>query len=137
MNVSADVQVVDECAAPTVDTSRARSVLATLPSDAAVRELATVFGLLADPARLRLLVALRSDELCVCDLAAVSGQSPSATSHALRLLRAHRVVQVRRVGRRAYYRLDDRHVEGLLELALAHLQHVVLGDRLADLGGRG
>ena len=120
-----------------VDPARVLSVLAALPTDSDVRELAEVFGLLADPARLRLLVALRSDELCVCDLAAACGQSPSTTSHSLRLLRAHRVVQVRRVGRRAYYRLDDRHVEGLLDLALAHLQHATPGDRLADLGGQG
>ena len=127
---------MDECATPVVDPARVLSVLAGLPADGDVRELAEVFGLLADPARLRLLVALRSDELCVCDLAAASGQSPSATSHALRLLRAHRVVQVRRIGRRAYYRLDDRHVEGLLDLALAHLQHAAPADRVADLGGR-
>ena len=111
------------------------SVLAALPSEEHVRDLTEVFGLLADPARLRLLVALRSGELCVCDLAAVSGQSASATSHALRLLRAHRVVQVSRIGRRAYYSLADGHVEGLLDLALVHLDHAPSGrDRLADVG---
>ena len=137
MNISADVQPLDECAAPTVDTARVLSVLAALPSEGEVHELTAVFGLLADPARLRLLVALRSGELCVCDLAAASGQSASAASHALRLLRAHRVVQVRRVGRRAYYHLDDRHVEGLLDLALAHLDHAPAAtNRLSELGNR-
>ncbi|WP_246486977.1 hypothetical protein [Kribbella qitaiheensis] len=49
--------------------------------------------------------------------------SESATSHALRLLRAHRVVVVRRDGRMAYYRLDDAHVRMLVDLAVAHTEH--------------
>ena len=63
-----------------------------------------------------LLVALlEAGELCVCDLAAVTGMSESAVSHALRLLRAHRVVSVNRRGRMAFYRLDDGHVRMLLD----------------------
>ena len=123
MNTSADIVALDQCTETTVDGTALVSALAALPSADDVVELAAVFGLLADPGRLRLLIALRAGELCVCDLAAVSGHSESATSHALRLLRAHRVVRVRRAGRRAYYRLDDGHVQGLLALALAHLEH--------------
>lgn len=85
--------------------------------------MADVFGLLADPGRLRLLSVLLDGEACVCDLAAACGQSESAVSHALRLLRAHRVVTVRRAGRRAFYRLDDLHVRRLLDLALTHVSH--------------
>ena len=94
-----------------------------MPTDQAVAETADVFGLLADPGRLRLLVALLGGELCVCYLAAACGQSESSVSHALRLLRAHRVVAVRRSGRRAFYRLDDAHVRMLLDLALVHIDH--------------
>lgn len=84
-----------------------------------------MFGLLADPGRLRLLLALLPGEMCVCDLATTSGQSASSVSHALRLLRAARVVRVRRAGRRAFYRLDDDHVRAVLALALAHQAHPV------------
>lgn len=106
-----------------VDRQRVQSVLAQLPPEQEVQSLGAVFGLLSDPGRLRLLIALLEGEMCVCDLAAASGQSESAVSHALRLLRAYRVVQVRRAGRRAYYRLDDAHVRMLLDLALAHVSH--------------
>jgi len=89
-----------------------------------VEELASVFGLLGDPGRLRLLVTLlEGGEVCVHDLAAVTGQSESGVSHALRLLRAHRVVVVRRSGRSAFYRLADGHVRLLLDVALTHLGH--------------
>ncbi|RBM07424.1 ArsR family transcriptional regulator [Streptomyces sp. PT12] len=94
-----------------------------MPVENELADTAEVFGLMADPGRLRLLIALREGELCVCDLAAVSGLSESATSHALRLLRAHRVVAARRSGRMAYYRLDDAHVRMLLDLAVAHTEH--------------
>lgn len=41
----------------------------------------------SDPTRLRILAALAATELCVCDLAALTGTSESAVSHQLRLLR--------------------------------------------------
>jgi ArsR family transcriptional regulator, lead/cadmium/zinc/bismuth-responsive transcriptional repressor len=122
MNGSADVQL-DGCNVKLVDPERVASVNARMPADDDVVDTADVFSLLGDPRRLKLLVALLDGELCVCDLAAVTGMSESATSHALRLLRAHRVVAVRRDGRMAYYRLDDAHVRMLVDLAVAHTEH--------------
>lgn len=89
----------------------------------AIEDTAAVFALLGDPGRLRLLVNLIGGELTVGALSTASGLSRSATSHALRLLRASRVVAVRRSGRMAYYRLQDAHVERLLRTALAHSGH--------------
>lgn len=82
---------------------------------------ARLFAVLADPTRLRLLDALaRADELCVCDLALVVGQSVSAVSHQLRLLRDRQVVVRRKAGRIVYYQLADAHVRRLLADALGH-----------------
>lgn len=106
-----------------VDRERVASVLEDMPADHNIAELADVFGLLADAGRLRVLVALLGGEMCVCDLAAVARASESAVSHHLRLLRAHRVVQVRRSGRMAYYKLADAHVRLLLDVALTHIGH--------------
>lgn len=115
--------LVDGCAVPVVDAARVTDVLERMPPEDEVVDTADVFDLLSDPNRLRLLVAMVDGELCVCDLAAVTGMSESAASHALRLLRAHRVVTVRRNGRRAFYRLADAHVRMLLDLAFTHTQH--------------
>jgi DNA-binding transcriptional ArsR family regulator len=125
MNSCSDdnVLVLDGCTVRVVDADRVIAVRERMPQPADLADTAEVFGLLADPSRLRLLVALLDGELCVCDLAAVTGQSESAVSHALRLLRAHRIVAARRSGRMAYYRLDDPHVRMLLDLALAHTEH--------------
>ena len=82
------------------------------------------FRLLSDPGRVRLIAALlAAEELCVCDLAEVTGLSPTACSHNLRLLRAQRLVRYRRQGRNVYYALDDEHIRVLLAVALQHVTH--------------
>jgi DNA-binding transcriptional ArsR family regulator len=126
MSNSSDEQRVvglEDCSVRIVDRDRVAVVSASMPADGDVAELADVFALLADPGRLRLLVAMLEGEMCVCDLAAVARASESAVSHHLRLLRAHRVVHVRRTGRMAYYRLADAHVRMLLDVALTHIDH--------------
>jgi DNA-binding transcriptional ArsR family regulator len=116
---------LDGCEVRMVDARRVAAVRTALPEPEVVEELADgVFRLLADASRLRLLISLlEGGELCVCDLAAAAGMGESAASHALRLLRAHRVVKVRRVGRMAYYSLCDGHVRLLLDIALEHVRH--------------
>ena len=107
-----------------IDADQVRRVRDAMPEPEAIRDLAAVLGLLGDPTRLTLLIALhQAGEMCVADLAAATGSSESVASHALRLLRAHRVVAVRRAHRLAFYRLDDDHVRTLLETGLAHAGH--------------
>ncbi len=118
---------LDACTVRLVDRERVFAVQQAMPSDENVEQAADVFALLGDPNRLRLLVALlAAGEMCVCDLAVVTGMSESAASHAVRWLRAHRIVSSpRRQGRMMYYRLEDAHVRMLLDLALTHSQHTV------------
>ncbi|KAB2379361.1 MULTISPECIES: ArsR/SmtB family transcription factor [Actinomadura] len=124
MSSASDVVPAEACAVRVVDAEKVALVSASMPGAETVGELAQVFGLLSDPGRLRVITALlEGGEMCVCDIAASCGQSESSVSHALRLLRANRVVRVRRAGRMAYYRLDDSHVRMLLDLALAHVGH--------------
>lgn len=75
-----------------------------LPVDKA-QQMAEVFAVLADPNRLRLVSALASQELCVCDLAALTHTSESAVCHQLRLFKIMRLVKYRREGRKIYYSL--------------------------------
>ena len=91
-----------------------------LPTDKA-QQMAEIFGVLADPNRLRLLSALGNQELCVCDLAALTKMSESAVCHQLRLLKAMRLVSYRREGRNVYYNLADSHVINLYRSLLENL----------------
>lgn len=93
MNDRSDIASLDGCLARVVDRDRVAAVREAMPSDEDVEQAADVFALLGDPNRLRLLVALLAGgEMCVCDLAASAGMSESAASHAVRWLRAHRIV---------------------------------------------
>lgn len=91
-----------------------------LPDEPCVEHATSFLKLIADPTRLKILSALATTELCVCDLAAVVGISESAVSHQLRLLRTGRVVTFRKDGRVAYYRLLDHHVTTTIRNALDH-----------------
>ncbi|AUT00818.1 ArsR family transcriptional regulator [Nostoc sp. CENA543] len=91
-----------------------------LSSDQA-QQMAEIFGILADPNRLRLISALASQELCVCDLAALTKMTESAVSHQLRLLKAMRLVNYRREGKNVYYSLADHHIINLYSSLKEHL----------------
>ena len=85
--------------------------------------MADLFGMLADRSRLRILIQLaRHDEACVGELASDAEVSESAVSHALRLLRAHGIVDTRRDGRFVYYSLVDEHVRVLLDATIDHFE---------------
>lgn len=100
-----------------------RAARSALPPVDKLAGVATLFGALADPTRIRIVAALAARELCVCDLAAALGVSESAVSHQLRLLRARGLVRTRRDGRLVYYALDDDHVSSLYGTALEHVDH--------------
>ena len=106
-----------------VDEDKVKSVEKTLSGNSHIFQLTETFKLLGDPTRLKILLALKEEELCVCDLAVLLGVSRSAVSHQLRLLKATRLVKLRRAGKIAYYSLDDTHISELIEVAMEHMEH--------------
>ncbi len=113
---------VDLCDVQTVDGDAVQAAVAEQADEDEITYLADTFQVLGNPTRLRLVEALARRELCVCDLAAVTGVSQSAVSHHLRQLRQLRIVRYRKDGRMAYYRLDDDHVATLLQTGIEHVR---------------
>lgn len=97
---------------------KARNVL---PAPEVTERMSGLFKSMADPGRLRILMALDAQEMCVCDLAALLEVSESAASHQLRMLRTMNLVKNRRDGQVLYYRLVDEHVMQLVGVAKAHV----------------
>ncbi|GCF07973.1 ArsR/SmtB family transcription factor [Dictyobacter arantiisoli] len=94
-----------------------------LLQNAEAQRIATLFSVLSDPTRLQVLHALLiapGGELCVCDLATGLGRDDTTISHQLRVLRQHKVVTMRKVGRVVYYRLVDNHIRQLLHMGIDH-----------------
>ncbi len=77
-----------------------------MPGEGAAREAADRARALSDPTRLVVAAALREGgELCVCDLAWISGRARNLVSHHLRVLRSHGLVSSRRDGKMVMYSL--------------------------------
>lgn len=86
-------------------------------------ELAETLKALGSASRLRVLLALLSEERTVEQLAEHVGLAPSATSHHLRVLRSLRLVRTRKEGRHVYYDLHDHHIADLLGAVRHHHEH--------------
>jgi DNA-binding transcriptional ArsR family regulator len=89
-------------------------------SPATASAMASMFRVLGDPTRVRLIGALASGERTVGALAHAVGMTESAVSHQLRVLKDARMVKGRPAGRQVYYALDDLHVLTLFRQALTH-----------------
>ena len=112
----------DLCEVRCVDEPKVRRTRQAMKPAPAVMTLAETFKVLGDPTRLRIAYALSRDELCVCDLATVLDVSQSVVSHSLRALRQMRLVRYRKVGKIAYYVLDDDHIASLLTEGFRHVE---------------
>ncbi|MDP8950458.1 MAG: metalloregulator ArsR/SmtB family transcription factor [Actinomycetota bacterium] len=98
----------DRCDLLCVDAPRAEEIREGLPGVEVARGAAERARALSDPTRLMLAAALREGgELCVCDLAWISGRAQNLVSHHLRLLRSHGLVTSRRDGKLVMYSLTD------------------------------
>ena len=113
----------ETCEVEYIDHAKVESIRKQMPLDKYLDGLSEMFKGLASPVRVRILIALSIEEICVCDLANLLGLSISAVSHHLRLLRMQKLVKSRKKGLYVYYSLDDEHIEHLLGDALEHMRH--------------
>lgn len=84
-----------------------------------------VFSMLADPSRVRIILALRDTELSVNELAEMLDKQSASVSQHLAKLRLARMVTTRQEGQRVYYRLVDGHARRLVADAIFQAEHVV------------
>ncbi|KXZ39397.1 transcriptional regulator, ArsR family [Alkalithermobacter thermoalcaliphilus JW-YL-7 = DSM 7308] len=92
-----------------------------MPQDEILYDLAELFKVFGDTTRIKILYALFSSEMCVCDIASLLGMSQSAISHQLRVLKQARLVKYRKEGKVVYYSLDDDHIKSIFDCGLKHI----------------
>ena len=121
---SSKARLIDEdgCQIRVVHLEKVEQARKEVISDRDLERLSLTYRVLGDPNRLKIVMVLRTVEMCVCDLAAFTGLSESAVSHQLRRLKDLALVKSRRDGQIIYYSLDDEHVTGLLEVGLEHVR---------------
>lgn len=94
-----------------------------------------VFSMLADPTRVRIILALRDSEMSVGDLAILTDRSQAAMSQHLAKLRMARIVTPRHEGTKAFYRLVDEHARQLVADAIFQAQHTLGGSPAHHVAG--
>lgn len=98
------------------------NVMAQMPPDEILYDLAELFKVFGDTTRIRILYALFESELCVNDMAQLLGLSQTAVSHQLRVLKNNKLVKFRKEGKIIFYSLSDDHVKSLIETGMEHVE---------------
>ena len=116
--------VKDTCDVEFIHKDRVNSARKAIRDDTTLHGLSDTFQILSDTTRLKIVMALTKEELCVCDIAALLGVTDSAVSHQLRLLKNLRLVKYRKSGKMVYYSLDDGHIDDLIRVAARHISEL-------------
>ena len=93
-----------------------------MPDEELLYDLADLFKIFGDTTRIKILYALRADEMCVSAIAELLNMNQSAVSHQLHTLRESDLVRTKRDGKVIYYSLADEHVRSILECGIEHLE---------------
>ena len=118
----AEIIEEDGCTVRVVHFDRVAKARAEAIPEKELNRLSLIYKVLGDPTRLKMAMALKKGEMCVCDLAALLGLSESAVSHQIRRLKDLALVKSRREGQILYYSLDELHVVELIEVGLNHIR---------------
>ena len=94
--------------------------MSTLPSEKILDSMEDLLRVAGDSTRLKIMLSILDEEHNVSEIVALVGASQSLVSHQLEVLRKHRLVSVRKEGRKAYYILSDHHINELIQVVYEH-----------------
>ena len=112
----------DRCEVNTVHEQEVARSRMKMPDEALLCDLGDFFKTFGDSTRIKIVSALMTGELCVCDIAATLDMTVSAVSHQLRVLRQAKIVRTRRDGKQIFYSIEDNHVGILFTMGLEHVR---------------
>lgn len=113
--------IIESCDSNIIHEEIVSKVRKKLNKEKNLYSLSELFKVFGDFTRVKILWALKEEEMCVCDIAALLSMTQSAISHQLRVLRNSNLVKSRKDGKVVYYSLDDGHVEQIFNQALIHV----------------
>ena len=114
---------VANCNCNITDEELINDINSSMLSSSQIDRISTLFKVLGDSTRAKIVLALDNREVCVCTLANALGMTKSAVSHQLAILKANNIVKSRRDGNQVYYSFDDEHITDIIEIAQAHIKH--------------
>ncbi len=94
-----------------------------IESEDIAENLADFYKTFSEPIRIKILFAMLHQEMCVGDLAELLGVSQPRISNQLKQLKLNKIVKTRKEKNNIFYSLDDKHIEDILCVGLAHTSH--------------
>ena len=113
---------IESCDFLCVHEETVKKVLAEMPPEETLYDLAELFKIFGDSTRIKILYALFEAELCVCDIAQLLSMTSTAVSHQLRILKGNKLVKSRRDGKNVFYSLADNHVTSIINQGMEHVR---------------
>lgn len=98
-----------------------------------MRDLLAITKALADENRLRALALLDGNELCLCQIVEVLGLASSTVSRHMSILHQARLVDTRKQGRWAYFRLAEEDASDTVREAIGMVLPVLSRDKQGKL----
>ena len=123
-NKDMEKKIFDACECDEIHEEVVKETKNHMPEDEMLYDLAELFKVFGDTTRIKILYALFSSEMCVCDIANLLNMTQSAISHQLRVLKQARLVKFRKEGKTVYYSLDDSHISQIFDCGLNHIQEM-------------
>ena len=112
---------IERCDCDVIHDDVVMKVREAMPEMETLYDLAELFKVFGDTTRVRILWALDSSEMCVCDIAYLLDMTQSAISHQLRVLKRAQLLRNRRDGKIVYYSLADDHVRTIFDQGFSHI----------------
>ena len=113
----------DPCHCDATDSEKTLHIQKNLHETVDPVRMSDFFKTIGDETRLKILLVLSENIVCVNGIATILGMTKSAISHQLRILKQARLVKAERTGRHIYYTLNDEHVVHIVKQAIEHLSH--------------
>ncbi len=103
-----------------ISKEKQREIINSIENEKNLNIIADFFKVFGDATRLKILMALHKEEMCVNDLSLCTNINQSNLSHQLKLLRTQKLVKKRKHGKNVFYSLDDEHILQILNIGIAH-----------------
>ncbi len=103
--------------------STSKNVMALIKNEEVPENLSFFFKTFSEPIRVKILLAMLHNEICVKDLSILLDVSQPRVSNQLKLLKLNSIVKTRKDKNNVYYSLDDGHIQDILSTGLSHISH--------------
>ncbi len=105
----------DVCEIKSIRTDIVDEIGHKMKDDDIILKTCNLFKILGDVNRVKIILALQYEELCVCELSLLLDMSQSSISHQLRHLRNSDIVKFRKENKQIFYSLIDEEILNILK----------------------